>query len=95
MAKKAFLVSSLLLLGGCSSITPQGQSNAPGQAAYYLQKGQDGSCTVRITSGREVEAGKVSIGPDCTVQAEAANLSGKEAQAQMLQVIQGLLEKLP
>ncbi len=90
MTSRPALIASALLLGACSGITERGQSNAPGQAAYQVTKTADGTCKVWITSGREVESGKIKIGPDCTVDAEAASLSGVELQLRMLQIIERL-----
>ena len=94
----AMVVLGLMLytLTGCGSMIADGrQSNAPGQAAYSLEKTEDGGCKVWITSGREVEQGTVEIGSDCTVKASASSLSGKEMQLQQGEIIKELIGKVP
>ena len=51
-----------------------------GCATYTYTKTPDG-CQVTINSGRDIEAGQLSIGKNCEVNAGAEGLTGAEARA--------------
>jgi len=88
----ATLLALALLTAGCTGIGERGQAAAAGQASYELQRSAEGDCRVRVTSGRDVATGWITVDKDCSLGAGAEALNGQEVQ---MRLIDRLLEKLP
>lgn len=74
-------VVALLGLGGCAGFSAQGQDATQGMASYELERRPDGSCRVRVASGRQIEEGELEVGGDCSLKAGARGLKGDPSAA--------------
>ena len=82
-----FVVALLALaLSGCAT-SRFGDESGAGAVYRYTKTSPDGySCTVEITSGREVAAGSIAI-DDCDLAADADDLDAITLPREMLEIL--------
>lgn len=88
-------ILAALALTGCATGPLGGQATSGGAAyTYDKQVGADGvaSCTVTVTSARDVAAGDLEIGEGCTLRATAERAGGADAA---MGVVGELVRRLP
>lgn len=70
------LVGVLALLAGCAS-SSLGKASSGGAVYEYIRDNPDGSsCSLRITSARNVTGGDIEIGPNCELKSRADDAGG-------------------
>jgi hypothetical protein len=88
-----FWLYVVLAVSGCAAISPQGAIAPAGTANYELVRGADGSCTLRITSARELTDAKIHLGPDCSLDASSATMNGLAAMVAGQQMAADMLAR--
>lgn len=89
--RHVLLLAASMLLTSCA-MSPFGQTG-PGGAVYRYTKGADGTCSIEITSGREVGGGSIAI-DECDLVVDATDLGGTDAAlATIRQLVDILITK--
>ena len=89
----ALLVIVSGILTGCAGFTPGGGPLAAGGASYEYTRTPDGAITARVSSTRDLDAAKIRMSPDGTLEAD---LGGAASHADLyLGAIQEALRHIP
>ena len=91
MIKKIILFVVLFATTGCAS-SPFGNVASGGASYTYQHVKGDESCSVQVTSARDVAGGVLDIGKDCTVKTSASTAGGA---SEAMGIIKALIGRLP
>ena len=87
-----FILSFSAILSGCAT-SDMGSAKSGGAIYEYQHQGKDGSsCSIKITSAREVGKGQVKIAKDCSMSTDVDQLGGVDGAYQL---IKSLADKIP